>query len=103
MNLRKIASNVDDRIATLRYALKIEVPYPLVDETESELMAHVEVELDAEGNAITGVYVEDMDGDPVAMTVPEFKRFAERIDPGLVRLFDMAQDAMRDQEESAQS
>lgn len=81
--------------------MKVEVPYPLVDETEAELMAHVEVELDAEGNAVTGVYVEDMNGDPVTMTVPEFLQFAEQQDPGLTSLFDMAQDAMRDQEESA--
>jgi hypothetical protein len=101
MNLRKIVASVENRIAAHRYALRIEIPYPLVDETDAELVAHVEVELDAEGNDVIDVWAEDMNGDPVGMTVPEFKRFAEQRDPGLKDLFQMAQDAMRDQEETA--
>lgn len=101
MNLRKIAASVENRIANSRVALRVEVPYPLVDELDSELEALVEVELDAEGNAVTGVKAFDLDGRPVQMSVGEFKQFAEQNDPGLSNLFDMAQDAVRDMEESA--
>lgn len=101
MNLRKIASRVENRVAHAHVALKVEIPYPLVDEFGAELEAMVEVELDAEGNAVVGVKAFDADDRPVQMSVGEFKQFAEQRDPGLAGLYDMAQDAMRDMEESA--